>query len=169
MNRQSFNVVLKEDGEAPAPTDPNASDSQQTHNDVTKAVSFNLEIDPEDVKNYDHQDAIMVYKPFKFFKQWGFNVKPPIPATAEHLDDGNVEITFQLKSLPKQRFYLPYKSGETPIAYEGPIENKTQIISKADFEDIKAAGFDRMQPGMMPSGMGGMDLGMGGQPGMGGM
>ncbi len=160
MKNHPVNILMGEEGEAPPPSNP-----QNTHNDVNQAVSFNMGIDQDVVDDYDQQDALIIAKPFKFFRKWGFNVKGPIPASAKHNEDGTVEVTFNLLQLPKQSFYLPYKDGQTPVAYEGPIENKKEILSKADFQDIKATGLDQLQPGMMAGAQGGMGGG-GGMMGM---
>ena len=163
--------LYREEGEAPPPANPDTSGSSgQTHNDVSSAVKFQFGIEDDEMVDADQSTPMLLYQPYKFSRKWGFNVKGPITATVQHLDSGNVEVTFQLSGLPSSYFYLPYQDGETPIKYKGPVEDKTEIMRASELEDIKASGIGA--GGAPGGGMGmppGGGMGMGGPPMGGGM
>ncbi len=106
-----------------------------------------------------------------YSSKWGFLVNGPVSATVKKTPAGQYAITFMLKQKQQSNphsFIMPYHQGETPTYYDGPIENKTEMISADELQDMMAKPLEGggAQPGMGGPPMGGM----GGAPpgGMGG-
>lgn len=92
---------------------------------------------------------------------WGFKVNPPVQVIIKHRSDGNYDVTFMLsqkKITNPKSFVLPYKQDEQPTYYEGPVEDKTEVMSQEELSNAMAKPLEG----------GGAQMGMGGMPPMGG-
>ncbi len=102
---------------------------------------------------------------------WGFRVQPPVQAVIEDKGSGSYQVTFMLsqkKLANPKSFVLPYKSGDQPTYYEGPIEDKTVTMTREELADAMSKPFADGGAPPMGGGMGGGPPPMGGPP-MGGM
>lgn len=162
-----------------APTDPNnpmmgdEEEGEDKHNDYDTAVGLEFDIDPKHMDTANEGNTFMVHQPMNYARKWGFIAGGLIPVTLEKVVDAGprskYKATFHLTQANKRKFYLPYKDGEVPLKYDGPIEDKIEYISYRELQDLKSQGLD--QPGGAgggaPGGMPGGDMmgGMGGPPG----
>lgn len=99
---------------------------------------------------------ITIYKMPDYSKKWGFLVNPPVNAFVEKQENGNFYVYFMLKNkktMSPKSFFLPYKEGESPIYYQGPVEDKTEIMNERDLQDCISKPYE--QP-TQPNPMGGM-------------
>ena len=173
MNKYRFS--LREE----APVDPNnpmmgGDDSSQTHNRYTTAVQDEFGIDDKHMKPAEEAESYILKKPINFASKWGFLAATPVPVTIKTLVDAGerskYEVTFHLTMANKRKFIRwPWKKGDVPIRYEGPVEDKTEYMTYQEKENMKAAD---LQGGGAAGGappMGGdMMGGAGGAPPMGG-
>lgn len=101
---------------------------------------------------------------------WGFRVQPPVQATVKDKGNGQYDVTFMLaqkKLMNPKSFLLPYNQGQRPDYYEGPVEDKTEVMNQEELADLLApayqgGGMGMGAPPMMGGPMGGMP---GGPPG----
>ena len=174
MKLQFFDCSLREQEAAPvAGTESPAQGTPETTNKYhfdSLEREFDIDIDPS-----LEGDAVTLYQVPQF--GWGFRVQPPVQVSiSKHSEGGEgqgedlYEVTFLLDQINRRQVVLPYKDGETPTIYEGPIENKTEIMTQEQLSDAMVKPYEGMGMGMgmgMGGGMGmGMGMGMGG--GMGG-
>lgn len=162
---------LREEDAAPSasaemPTDPKST-TNKYHFDK---LQDELDIDDEAMKGA-LEGPQTLYKVPDY--GWGFRVQPPVQATVEDKGDGTYNVTFLLKQANKRKMVLPYKQGERPTYYEGPVENKTVVMNKEELSDLIVPPYEAAASGGMGMGgppMGGdpMAGGMGGAPPMGG-
>lgn len=148
-------------GSAPsAPTDPQKTNNAH-HFDMLKGQ---LGMEDDDFDNAMETQSVTLWLPQDYSKKWGFEVAGSTQATVKKRSDGNYDVTFQLKEkklmLPKS-FILPYKKGESPINYEGDVDEKTVVMTAEELQNAMTTPFQagNFQP---PSGgMGGPGGGMG--------
>lgn len=138
---------------APMPTDPDNGTTNKYHFDK---LQDELDIDDDAMKG-------ALAGPQTLYKVpdygWGFRVQPPVQATVEDKGNGTYNVTFLLKQASKRKMMLPYKQGQRPTYYEGPVENKTVMMNKEELADLIVPPYEAAA-----SGAGG---GMGGPPPMG--
>ena len=101
--------------------------------------------------------------------------------TVKEMGNGQYQVTFLLTQANKRKFVLPYKEGERPTYYEGPVEDKTVMMNQEELADLIVPPFEMVKQGLgappAGGGMGGMPPGgappgnpmAGGMPPMGGM
>lgn len=174
MATQHFPCNLREDEAAPsvgaAPPSPGDPDNKTNkyHFDM---LQQQLGMDDEGLTAALESDPVEVYQVPDYSSKWGFSVIGPVSAVVQKRPDGNFSITYQLsqkKLMSPKSFILPYKQGQRPIRYEGPVEDKTEIISAEELQDIMTTAFQN--GGAAPAGaMGGMPPGSPGAPPTGGM
>ena len=165
--RASFR--LREDEAAPAAG--LNSDSQGGTTNKYHFPSLERELDIDDIAPALEGDSVTLYQIPEF--GWGFRVLPPIQTTVKEVrgnndtGDAEYEVTFMLTTLNRKKFVLPYKQGETPQYYQGPIEDKTEIMTQEELSNAMAKPIEDsggMGGGMMGGGMDPMGGGMGGPP-----
>ena len=87
---------------------------------------------------------------------WGFRVQPPVQAMVKDKGNDQYDVTFMLDQASKRKMFLPYKDGQRPTYYEGPVENKTVMMNKEELADLIVPPYEAAKAA------GGM--GMGGPP-----
>lgn len=109
--------------------------------------------------------SITIWNPQDFSSKWGFVVSGSLQADVEKRPDGMYNVLFHLKDkklmMPKA-FILPYKDGARPISYQGPIEDKTEVMTAEELQDAMVSP---LEGGGMPAGGDPMAGGMGGAMG----
>lgn len=163
---KQFMKLFEDDMTAPSAGVPKSPDSPESSESKNKNHFDALDNIGIDVDAAIEGGIITVYKIPKY--NWGFSVMPPVQAEVEKLDDGNYSVRFMLadkKLLSPRAFYHTYNKGQRPAPYEGSVEDKTEVMTKDELQDVMAAPLEGMGAGMggPPPGMGG------GPPGMGGM
>lgn len=163
MSSKPVHFRLREDDMAPTPTadmpsNPDGGTTNKYHFDY---LQQELGMDDDAFKGAMEGGVQTLYKIPEY--GWGFRVQPPVQATV--VDNGNdqYEVTFMLtqkKLTNPKSFVLPYKTGQRPVYYEGPVEDKTVMMNKEELADLVVPPYES---GGMP-GMGGMPPG-GGAPG----
>ncbi len=138
--------------------------------------SLERELNIDDIDPAFEGDAVTLYQVPQF--GWGFRVQPPVQVSIRKHSEGGegegedlYEVTFMLDQINRKQVVLPYKDGETPTIYQGPIENKTEIMTQEQLSDAMVKPYEGM--GAMGGGMGGpmgggmdpMGGGMGAPPG----
>ena len=170
---------LSEAEAAPAfgsdPTTPEKPGSGNEHH--FQMLKGQLGMEDDDFDDAMEKQSLTIWLPQDYSKRWGFEVAGSTQATVAKRKDGNYDVTFQLgekKRLLPQSFLYPYKKGERPISYKGPVGEKTVIMSAEELQDLVSTPFQSgtFQPpqggmgGPMGGGMGGPPMG-GGAPPMG--
>lgn len=131
-----FSYRLREDEAAPP---------EGTHNDTKGA--FQQEFGATD----DEYDAAMetgtaTLYPMNFAQKWGFLVGMPVSAIIEDGPSENLKkVTFMLRAayqMNPNKFYRPYRQGERPYKYEGPVEDKTEYMTKSEIEKHHAKPYE---------------------------
>jgi hypothetical protein len=159
-------------GGPPAPpSTPGQGDDNSHHPDMIKGQ---LGMEDEDYDTAMEDQSITVWLPQDRARQWGLQVAGSTQVTVKNRPDGNYDVTFQLsdkKTMLPKSFIFPYKKGEQPIAYKGPVEDKTVTMTPEELTDITTVPFQKKyfqppQGGM--GGPGGPGGGMGGGGPMGG-
>jgi len=147
---------------APMPTDPDNTTTNKYHFDK---LQDELDIDDDAMKGA-LEGPQTLYKVPDY--GWGFRVQPPVQATVKDKGNGTYDVTFLLAQANKRKMMLPYKQGERPTYYEGPVENKTVMMNKEELSDLIVPPYEAAAAG---GGMGGpppmgdpMGGGMGGPP-----
>lgn len=138
---------------APMPTNPDNETTNQYHFDK---LQDEFDIDDEAMTGA-LEGPQTLYKVPDY--GWGFRVQPPVQATVKDKGNGTYDVTFLLAQANKRKMMLPYKEGERPTYYEGPVENKTVMMNKEELADLIVPPYQAAA-----SGAGGM----GGPPPMGG-
>jgi hypothetical protein len=114
-------------------------------------------------------NSITVWKVPNYYSKWGFLVSGPVDVSISKRKDGNYDCKYQLRSKKQMEplsFYLPYKQGERPLYYKGQIEDKTELVTAEELQNMMVEPFKNMPAG----GMGGPPMGgapPGGSPPMG--
>lgn len=174
ISGQRFPHELKEadSGAAPSSGMGDTSGGEQTHNSVKKYASDALDMDQEEFEAGEQGNAFTLYRMYKY-KDWPFCVRPPVQVQVvpKSGSPGMNDVTFLLSLKKPIHFYLPYRKGEVPIRYNGPIEDRTEEMSDQEVDDMRAQFADKSVGGGMPAGgMGAAAPGQaGGMPPMGGM
>lgn len=160
----SFKKFFIEDA-AVDPNNPLMGDDtdQEKHNDMSGVLQDELDIDDKDMQSYNNTNTFVTYKAMNYSRKWGFIAGGPVPVLTEKIVDAGkrskYKVTFLLTQANKRKFYFPYKDGEVPIRYTGPIEDKVEYMNYYELEDLKSQGLDKANQ-QMPGG---------GMPPMGGM
>lgn len=167
VNRTPFRLHLREEDAAPvmgasssSPVNPDNSTTNKHHFD---SLERGMGMDDEDMTAGLEGGSITVWRVPNYASTWGYLVVGPVDASIEKKGDGNYAVTFQLKNKQKMEpksFYLPYRKGERPMYYQGPIEDKTEIMDEEELQDVMSMPF-KMVGGAQPASMGGP---MGGAP-----
>lgn len=149
--RFSFKTFIEQDaGASPmSGMGDTQSGAGDTHNAVKKYSSYALDMDQDEFLTGEQGNVFVLFRPYKF-KRWGFVAEPPIPVTIMPIEGspGMNKVTFQLSlQRPAKQGHLFYKPNETPIKYKGPREDKTEIMSDQEVDDMRAQ-YATPQPGM---------------------
>lgn len=161
-------------GSAPSTSgDPNST----TNKYHISALQSQLGIGDDEMMSTLEGEPVQVWQVPDYSSKWGFMVQGPCTGILKHRPDGSFDITYQLaqkKLMEPKAFIRPYRQGERPISFDGPVTDQTETITPEELNDIIATPF---KSGGVPAGggmggMGGMDGGMGGgmgapPPGMG--
>lgn len=165
-------ITLFEDEAAPAlgtnsaPSNPDNKTNSSHHFD---AVKDQMGMNDDDFDAALSTGSITIWSPQDYSQKWGYVVSGPVQVDVNARPDGMYNVLFHLKDkklMMPRSFILPYKDGEKPILYKGPVEDKMEVMSS---EEIQKAMVTPFKNGGMPQGadsMGGMG-GIGGP--MGGM
>lgn len=114
-----------------------------------------LGIDDESFDSVISTGEITLYKMPDYSRKWGFIVNPPVGTFVEKQDNGNYHVKFMLKNkkiISPKSFYLPYKKGDNPIYYQGPIEDKIEIMSEKELQDCIAKPYETPSQPQTPMG-----------------
>lgn len=161
IEHNNFVCSLFEQDAAPpgsVPAAPQNPDNKTTNNYHLDFLQRQLDIDDDSLKAALEGNAMPVFQVPDYSRSWGFLVTKPCTATVEERPDGNFNITFQLDKLGRKSFIKPYQKGENPEAYMGEIENKTEIITREELQNIlvkpyaSMAGGAGAPPSMPPGG-----------------
>ena len=179
-HRATFN--LREEEAAP-PGGVDTGDQGTSTTNKHHFSSLEREFDIDDIGPALEGDSVTLFQIPDY--GWGFRVLPPIQTMVKEIGgnndtgDAQYEVTFMLTTLNRKKFVLPYKDGETPQYYEGPIEDQTVMMTQEELSNAMAkpiedsGGMGAPMGGGMGDPMGGgMGAPMGGPPmggGMGGM
>jgi hypothetical protein len=149
-----FKTFIEQDAGSPPPSGMGDDQTPNIHNAVKKYSSDALDMDPDEYQVGEQGNVFTLYRPYKFDK-WGFLVRPPIQVevTPKSGSPGMNDVTFKLSLKKRIHFYLPYGPNDTPIMYKGPIEDKTEIMSDQEVDDMRAQYASSQQQGGMPQGM----------------
>lgn len=164
-----FRITLREDEAAPAGGTPESPDnpSNTTNKYHFDALKQQLGIEDDELQAALESDSVQLWKCPDFSSKWGFMVVGPVNASLQERPDGSFNVTFQLRQKRQmsgsRAFIRPYEQGQRPMYYEGPVDDKMEIMRKEELADLMTAP---LAHGGAPMG-GGMG-GMGGAP-MGGM
>lgn len=145
INQFNLNFSIKEQDSAPVagslpevPEDPSKNLTNKHHFSVLKRE---LGIKDSSFKSALESDPMTVYNVPRY-RHWGFWVIGPCTAIITQRDDGKYDIEYQLKTkslMEPNNFILPYKNGDNPIVYQGNIENKTEVATSEELQDIVAS------------------------------
>lgn len=122
-------------GAAPEAPDNPEKTTNKYHFD---ALQRQLGIDDDGLTAALEGDTIQFWKVPDYSSQWGFLVSGPTSATVSQRPDGSFDVTFHLKEkqlLNPKNFIKPYKQGQRPINYQGPVEDKTVTMSREELQD----------------------------------
>ena len=162
---------LREEETAPTPdagAPPNPDSGGTTNKYHYQKMQDELDIDDESMKGAMEGGVHTLYKIPDY--GWGFRVKPPIQAVVKKFGE-QCEVTFLLNQANKRKMMLPYKEGERPTYYEGPVEDKTVTMTQEELADLEVPPYEMVKQGMGAPPGGGMGGPMpgGGGPMAGGM
>lgn len=169
VKSKPFTFCLREEDAAPTASAPMPTNPDTTTNKYHfDKLQDELDIDDDAMKGA-LEGPQTLYKIPDY--GWGFRVQPPVQATVKDKGNGTYDVTFLLAQANKRKMFLPYKQGQRPTYYEGPVENKTVMMNKEELSDLIVPPYESVPSG----GMGGPPMGdpMGGgmgapPPGMGG-
>lgn len=176
INQYPFVVSIFKEEAAPAMGTDNAppSNPDNKNNDQHfDAMKGQLGMEDDDFDAALSSGSITIWMPRDFSEKWGFVVSGVLQADVNKRPDGMYDVLFHLKDkklmMPKA-FILPYKQGQRPINYNGPVEDKTEVMTPEELQDAMAKP---LEGGGMAAGggdpMGGMGMpSAGGTPPMGG-
>jgi len=153
---------------APVPTNPDSGGDQKTNKYHFDKLQDELNIDDDAFKGAMEGGVQTLYKVPDY--GWGFRVQPPVQASVKDKGTGQYEVTFLLNQASKRKMVLPYKQGQRPTYYEGPVENKTVMMNKEELADLMVPPYEAAASGAGGAGappMGGDPM-AGGAPPMGG-
>lgn len=123
--REFMASYLREVEAAPSMGTASTPENPSTNNDNHfSMLKQQLGIDDKAFDAYLQSSSIQVYQCPDYSRKWGFLVGGPLNATIKKRNDGNYEITYQLsqkKLMSPKSFVRPYKEGESPILYDGPV------------------------------------------------
>lgn len=180
VKSKPFSFSLREDdmaptASAPVPTDPESGGGKTNKYHFDK-LQDEFDMDDDAFKGAMEGGIQTLYKVPDY--GWGFRVQPPVQVTVKDKGTEQYEVTFLLNQTSKRKMILPYKEGERPIRYEGPVEDKTVMMNKEELADCMVPPYEAAGAGAPPMGgppmggappMGGGMPPMGGAPPMGGM
>ena len=158
VRSQSITFKLREDNAAPtasepSPTNPDSGTTNKYHFDK---LQDELDIDDDAMKGAIEGGVQTLYKIPDY--GWGFRVQPPVQAMVKDKGNDQYDVTFMLDQASKRKMFLPYKDGQRPTYYEGPVENKTVMMNKEELADLIVPPYEAAKAAG----------GMGGAPPMGG-
>ena len=143
IRANDFSCSLSEEEAAPAmgsdpanPSDPNKTTTNKHHFDFLKRQ---FGINDDDFVDAIEAVPVQIFKVPDYSDKWGFLVIGDCEAGATQRDDGNWQLTFMLSqkhSMNPNAFILPYRKGENPIIYKGKVEDKTEIVSEEELQDM---------------------------------
>jgi hypothetical protein len=139
-------------GPSGAPENPDNKTTNKYHFDT---IQQQFGIGDEELQAALENGIIPVFQVPDYSDKWGFLVVGPCSATIVASKDGNYEITYQLvqkKLMNPKSFILPYKKGERPLRFNGNIEDKTEIITPEELQDLMTVAY--AQPASPPPGGG---------------
>lgn len=155
INQFDFECFFKEQEGAPtagatpeSPADPSKNITNKHHFNLLKKE---LGIGDSSFKSALEADSATIYRVPRY-KHWGFWVVGPCTGTIKQRDDGKYDINYQLKIkslMEPKSFILPYESGEKPIIYQGEIEDKTEVATSEELQDIIASPIQSTSPAPM--------------------
>lgn len=124
-----------------------------------------LGVDDPDFDTAMEDQSVTIWLPQDYSQKWGFEVAGTTQATVKRRPDGNWDVTFQLpekKTMLPKSFIYPYKKGEEPLNYQGPVEAKTVVMTQEELENAMSVPFQTGYFQPPQGGMGGPGGGMGG-------
>ena len=159
VRSQPITFKLREEDTAPTPSAPSPDnpDNATTNKYHFDKLQDELDIDDDAMKGaLDGPQTLYKVPDYG----WGFRVQPPVQAVVKQQGEGQYQVTFLLQQANKRKMMLPYKQGQRPTYYEGPVENKTVMMNQEELADLIVPPYEAAKAA------GGM--GMGGGPPMGG-
>lgn len=169
MRRHPINISIREDEAAPsmggAPAAPGNPDSK-TNKHHFDSLERGLGMDDEGMTAALEGNSITVWQVPDYSSKWGYLVSGPVDASVEKRPDGNYSVTYQLKQkklMEPKSFTLPYKKGERPMYYNGPVNDETVIVGEEELQDMMVVPFAKVG-GAQPGAMGGPGGAPGGAP-----
>lgn len=156
-----FSISLREDEAAPSIGQPSQpSNPETTNKHHFDSLQRHLGIGDKELEASLEGDALTIWKVPDYSSKWGFMVNGPVQASVTKRGDGGFDVMFLLKQkqlMEPKSLIRPYKQGDRPMYYEGPVQDKTERMTEEDLQDAMTAPFNGM-----PSGGGAP---MGGPPG----
>ena len=143
MIKQPFVVSIYEDEAAPAmgvdnspPSDPSNSSNSDNHFDAFKRVGG---MGDDDFDAAMDTSNITIYPSLDYANKWGFIASGPVNCSLEKRPDGMYDVLFHLndkKLLDPQSFFFPYKEGQRPIPYKGPVQDQKEVMSANELQNL---------------------------------
>jgi hypothetical protein len=121
--------------ESPANPD-NIKTTNKHHFDFLKRQ---FGIGDEDFADAIEAVPIQVFKVPDYSNKWGFLVIGDCGALATQRDDGNWDVNFMLSQkqlMNPNAFIFPYEKNETPVVYKGKVEDKKEIVTDEELQDM---------------------------------
>lgn len=146
IKNNNFVCSLLEQDAAPtagaAPESP--ANPQTTNSNHFSFLKRQLGINSKDLDSALEGNSMPIFQVPDYSDKWGFLVGGTCTAIIKKRSDDNYDVTFQLEDkylMEPESFIKPYKKGDNPIAYQGKIENKTEIVTKDELQDMMAKPF----------------------------
>lgn len=163
-------IRLTEEDTAPPTGMPKSPDNPEnkTNKHHFDSLQRHLGIGDDEMTSALEGDALTIWKIPDYSSKWGFNVSGPVQAELTKRPDGSFDVKYMLqqkKLMEPKAFTRPYKDGNRPFYYEGPIEDRVERMNAEEIQDAITAPY----ASMAADPMGGMAGGIGGMPPMGGM
>lgn len=126
----------------PVPNNPDKSDSK-TNSHHWDSLKRQFGIDDKAFDAVITQGILDIWRVPDYSEKWGFLVNGTCSARVEKLPSDSYKVTFMLKVKKAQRpfdFFLPYNQGSNGKLnyYDGPVEDKTEIMSREELQDAMA-------------------------------
>lgn len=159
IEKTNFSCSLLEQENAPsmggAPEAPQNPNNKTTNKHHFSYLKRQFGISDEDLVDSIESVPIQLFKVPDYADKWGFLVVGDCGALATQRDDGNWDVNFMLSQkylMNPNAFILPYSKNETPIVYKGEVEDKTEIVTDEELQDMTGGPFAPLSASAPPMG-----------------